>query len=246
MKKLIVANWKMNPETPREARELFGATKKAATKSKARVVVCPPAVFLPLLKSASNVALGAQDAYPAASGAYTGFVSASMVAYSGAQYVIIGHSERRAAGEGDDLINQKIKWSLKSNLKIILCVGERERDHDGKYLNIIKEQLEKDLVGLSRDNFTNLIIAYEPVWAIGAAAKASDTPEGFREQAIFIRKVLSMLVGAKVALGVPVLYGGSVDTTNAKSFLTDGHADGLLVGRASLRADIFVEILKQA
>lgn len=199
MNRLLVANWKMNPETPREARALFSKTKLLASRLRhTTVVICSPAVFLPLLKSGRNIALGAQDISTELRGAHTGQISAPMVKYSGAAYTIIGHSERRAAGETDEIINKKIKIALGQGLKVILCVGERERDERGDYLKHLRDQLEKAVHRLPRPAVAWLVIAYEPVWAItatagqvGGGADRADTPADFLEQAIFIRKVLS-------------------------------------------------------
>lgn len=251
MKKIIVANWKLNPDSPREARELFVKIKRTVSRLKrVETVICPPAIFLPDLEkargAAKKLALGGQDAFPALDGAWTGQISPAMIRKSGARYLILGHSERRAQGDTDELINQKLKLALAQGLKVILCVGEKTRDPQGHYLQTIKTQLLTALEKVPRKLASQLIIAYEPVWAIGDAAKFSDTPAGFLEQAIYIRKILSIWIEQKAAMQVPVLYGGSVDARNALGFLTEGQADGLLVGRASLRADIFGEILKLA
>ena len=247
MKKLIIANWKMNPETPREARWLIAVTKQVASKLKrTTVVLCPPAIFLPISagKLAKNLAFGGQDISIELRGAFTGQISAPMMKYSGATYTLVGHSERRAIGETDEIINKKIKVALGQGLKVILCVGERERDEHGNYLKHLREQLEKAVYRLPRTMAKGLIIAYEPVWAIGVDAKQADTPADFLEQAIFIRKVLSHWCGRTLALELPILYGGSVNSKNAVSFIKEGEANGLLVGHESLRADHWREILK--
>ena len=164
----------------------------------------------------------------------------------GVKLVLIGHSEMRAAGDADESINQKIKTALKIGLAVVLCVGETVRDDHGVYLETIKEQILMGLAKIPKPMLAKVIIAYEPVWAIGEKATGSDTPEAFLAQKIYIRKVLADLVGGKEALKVPVLYGGSVSVKNAGDFLTVGQADGLLVGRASLRADLFNEIISIA
>lgn len=251
MKKIIIANWKLNPDSPREARELFLAIKRAVGRLKrVETVVCPPAIFIPDLERArgavKKIALGGQDAFTALDGAWTGQISPVMFRKSGARYLILGHSERRALGDTDEIINQKLKLALAQGLRVVLCVGEHERDLHGHYLQIIKRQLLTALEKVPKRFATQMIIAYEPVWAIGEAARSSDTPAGFLEQAIFIKKILSIWTEQKAAMQVPVLYGGSVDHKNALSFLAEGQADGLLVGRASLRADQFTEILKLA
>ena len=246
-KKLIIGNWKLSPTTVREAKDLFTKVKNKATKAqKAVVVVCPPTPWLSLwagFKSGKTFALGAQDCFSEAEGAFTGQVSPVMLKNLGAQYVIIGHSERRAAGDNDELINQKIKAALKAGLTVVLCVGETVRDDHGVYLETIKEQILVGLAKIPKPMFNKVVVAYEPVWAIGDKAAGADTPEAFVAQKIYIRKILSHLAGAKEAMNVPVLYGGSVSPKNAADFLGLGQADGLLVGRASLRADLFTEII---
>lgn len=255
MKKIIVANWKMNPETPREARELFAKVKRAASRlRRAEAVICPPAIFLPLLRSGKNLALGGQDMFeeprgaPARpngrSGGYTGSISAAQIKYVGAEYVILGHSERRRLGETDELINRKVRLALKTGLRVILCVGEAARDLRGDYLQVLRGALERGLERVARGELKDLIIAYEPVWAIGGEASAADTPEGFLEQALFLKKILAGKFGQKSALTAPILYGGSVTPDNAAAFLTRGEASGLLVGHESLRADHFNSILR--
>ncbi len=245
MNRLLVANWKMNPETPREARVLIAATRSVARSLRqTNIVLCPPAIFANLVTPARRIALGAQDISTQLRGAYTGSISAPMVKYSGATYTIIGHSERRAMGETDEIINKKVKVALGQRLRIILCVGERERDERGEYLKHLREQLEKAIHGLSKRVANGIIIAYEPIWAIGGGADRADTPADFLEQAIFIRKVLSHWCGRTAALSLPILYGGSVGPKNVVSFITDGAADGFLVGHESLRVDHWREIMR--
>lgn len=246
-KKIIIGNWKLNPTTIREAKDLMTKVRVRASKAKnVLAVVCPPAPWLGLwapFKNSKTLALGAQDCFSEVEGAHTGQVSAVMLKNLGVQYVILGHSERRSAGDGDELINQKVKAALKTGLAVVLCVGETVRDDHGVYLETIKEQLLIGLAKLPKPAFARVVITYEPVWAIGDKAVGADTPEAFVAQRIYIRKILAMLVGAKEAMKIPVLYGGSVGVKNASDFLTVGQADGLLVGRASLRADLFNEII---
>ena len=249
MTKIIVGNWKLNPLTPREAKALLAKIKtKTPDSKKVRVVICPPAVYLSLFDGGrlGNLSFGAQDAFWEDEGAYTGQISMPMVKYVGAMYVIIGHSERRACGETNKMINAKVKKALKAGLQIILCIGEKERDPNGHYLEFIKQQIEESLAGLKKQNLKNLTIAYEPVWAIGKEAKSADTPAEFIHNALFIKKILSKMFGKKEALSVSILYGGSVNKKNAAEFLTAGQADGLLVGRASLDPDQFGAIIKIA
>lgn len=250
-RRLIIANWKLNPDSPREARELFGKIKRVSLGLKrVGTVICPPVIFFAFLgknhKVSPRLALGAQDAFWAKEGAWTGQIGPGMVRKCGGQYVILGHSEKRALGDSDTVINQKLKAALSEGLRVILCVGERERDQQAEYLKVIRGQILNALEKVPKRFAGRLILVYEPVWAIGVGAKASDTPHDFLEKAIFIRKVLSHWCGHAAALAVPTLYGGSVDQTNALGFLAEGQADGLLVGRASLRSDQFNQILKLA
>lgn len=251
MKKLIVANWKMNPAKGSEARKMFlGISKVANTLKKVETVVCPPLVYLEslgaLVESRSCV-LGAQDAFWEHSGAYTGQVSPDMVFNTKARYVIVGHSERRAMGETDEQVNMKIRGILQFPLIPIVCVGEKERDSEGAYIRNLKNQLKRSLEGLSQADLSRVVIAYEPVWAIGAKATGACNPAECREIVQVVRQVVADLSGSTDrAREAVVLYGGSVDATNAQGFLEDGLVQGLLVGRASLDPKTFNQILKIA
>jgi triosephosphate isomerase (TIM) len=257
-KKLIVGNWKMNPTGPADAKKIFGKIAGGASKYKwVETVICPPAVFLDLMgkvrgvrlgapASASKLRLGGQDGFYETEGAYTGSISMAMLKSLGAEYVLVGHSERRNAGETDEIINRKIKAGLKQGLKIILCVGEKVHDENGEYLKVLQMQLSQALAGVNKKYFNQIIVAHEPVWAIGALAKGADTHESFAHNRLFIKKILVSLAGKKVGLTIPILYGGSVGVKNAEMFLTEGGADGLLVGRASLVPQDFVKIIQLA
>ena len=248
-KKIIIGNWKMNPVSRREAREIVGGVRKIVTNLKKTVVVtCPPVIYLENLigKKAGKLKFGAQDVYWEEKGAHTGNVSPGMLSEVGAEYVIVGHSERRASGESGEMINLKIKAAMKAGLMVVLCVGEKDRDAHGHYLRVLETQLKEALVKMPPRLSDKLIVAYEPVWAIGKDATGVETPEGFMHNAIFIRKTLSKIIGKKRAMEVPILYGGSADAKNAGNFLAEGGANGLLVGRASLSAKDFGEILKIA
>lgn len=240
----------MNPVTLKDVKSTFAGIKRSASKVRGvSVLICPPFVYLPELKkmtTGSKVEIGAQDAHYLDQGAQTGGVSAYMVRDLGIKTVIIGHSERRAGGDTDEIVNKKILTALTAGLRVILCIGESVRDDKCHYLNILQEQLEKDLVGFPVKLADRLIIAYEPVWAIGKNATRVETPDGFLHNKIFIRKVLAGIVGRKKALAIPVLYGGSANATNAGDFLSVGQADGLLVGRDSLNPKNFAEIIKIA
>ena len=255
MKKLVVANWKENPESERDAVSLAKRIEKGISKSgKNEVVIAPPFPFLSAVEKVfKRVKLCAQNVFWENKGAYTGEVSPTMLKNSGVEYVIIGHSERRRLGETDEMLNKKVKASLKAGLKVILCVGEHERKRDlgfriyelRKAQNYVKWQLEKDLKNIPKSKFLNhksLIVAYEPVWAISTNKNSNaDTPENALEMIKFIKKFCYSQFAIR---NLPVLYGGSVTSQNAKSFLQYKEIDGALVGGASLKAEEFGKIVK--
>ena len=246
LKKIIVGNWKMNPLTLKEAEKLFlGVAKGISGIKKTEVVICPPFLYLERLKKFSRkIILGAQNTFFEDVGAFTGEISPEMLYNLGARYVILGHSERRAMGESNSEINKKIKSSLVSGLRPILCVGESARDLNHEYFNLVKMELEECLIGIPKNSIPKIIIAYEPIWAISSTPDRRDaTADDSREMSIFIRKVLSDKFGAE-AIKVRIIYGGSVTEKDAGDFLQNGGVDGLLPGRASLNAKKFGEIVK--
>ena len=244
-RKIIIGNWKMNPLSLKQAENLFKSIQKTiSSNTKTNIVICPPALYLERLKKkAKKVAIGAQNVFYEEKGAYTGEISAGMLSDIGVKYVILGHSERRAMGENNIDINKKIKMALSFNLIPILCIGERERDENHEYLGFVKKQIEECLYGIIKNSISKIIIAYEPVWAIGKNAKREATPAEFLEMKIFIKKVFSDVFGIKTKIP-RIIYGGSVDEKNAGDFLKLGEADGFLVGRVSLDAKKFFEIIK--
>lgn len=249
-KRLIVANWKMNPETSSEASQLFEGIKSVASKLKnVDTVVAPPFVFLPTLSSkykGNKISFAAQNVFFDKKGSYTGEISIPMLQDLKVNYVIVGHSERRALGESNELINKKVKAVVSSKMTAILCIGESERDVSAEYLAFLKDELVIGLDSISKAQLKNLVIAYEPLWAIGKTDEDAMKPEQVHEMVIFIRKILSERFGKTSAMSVPVLYGGSVEPENAESLLKHGEISGFLVGHASLEAESFGEILKIA
>ncbi|MBU4142892.1 triose-phosphate isomerase [Patescibacteria group bacterium] len=243
MKKLIVANWKMNPKTRNGARVLLEAIKANIKGVKfVQVVICPPAVWLVDLKTSGAVKLGSQNCHWEASGAFTGELAATMLADAGAEYVILGHSERRQyMGETDEIINLKMKAALKAKLKPILCVGEAAGEEMGAK---VEQQMTAGLAGLSVNQTKELIVAYEPVWAISSAGGQPCSPDDTLSAGLFIRKTLTKLYSRFVADKVPVLYGGSVDSQTVTGYIDQARMDGVLVGGASLDAEEFVRIIK--
>lgn len=243
-KKLIVGNWKMYPERLEDAKKIVGDVKRVMPKlRKTSVVVCPPHIYIPVFSGIKkgSLYLGAQDINPEKTGSLTGEVSVSQVEQFNVDYVIVGHSERRKMGENDELINKKIKAVIDYGMTAILCVGEESRDRDGNYLDFVRRQIHSALKNLEKKHLTQLVVAYEPVWAIGA--KEAMQPRDIHEMAIYIKKVLQDAFG-DMSLQVLVLYGGSADKFNAESIIKDGGVSGLLVGRQSLASKDFVEMIK--
>jgi triosephosphate isomerase len=243
-KKIVIANWKMNPSSGREAENLFKLILKwKPNKLRADIVICPPALYLErLYKISKKINLGVQNIFFGGEGASTGEISGNMAENSGAKYVILGHSERRAMGETDDIINKKIKTAFYVGLTPILCVGEKVRNETHDHFNVVKTQLENALLGVTKASISKLIVTYEPVWAVGDKALREARPAEFREFSIFIRKILSDKFGMENAQKAKIIYGGSVNPTDARGLLEEGGAEGLLVGRASLEAKKFIEI----
>jgi triosephosphate isomerase len=241
-KKIFIGNWKMNAFPVADVTKRISAISKAASP-KAEVVICPPHVYLSaLIKKPASVSIGAQDVFHEEKGSYTSQVSIDMLKNLGVSHVIIGHSERRKMGETDDMVNKKVLLALKAKITPIICIGETERDEEGNYLGLIKNQIEIALRDVTKNQLRSIVIAYEPVWAIGAsqAMNAHDV----HQMVLFIKKALLDMYKLKTMSSTPVLYGGSVDPTNAHGILTEGEADGLLVGRQSLEAASFIEIIR--
>ena len=244
-KRLIIANWKMNPATLKEARALFQATKKkASTVARASVVIAPPSVYLAFCKPSKKVLVGAQNVAWADKGAFTGEISAVQLANLNVTYVIVGHSERRFLGETDEIISKKIKSVLKQSLIPVLCIGELERDNHGAYLRMVEDQIRKSLAGIGRESLAKVVIAYEPVWAIGKSSDEAVNSHKLHEMTIFIRKILSGMCGRDLAHKVQIIYGGSVEAKNALELIQNGNVSGFLVGHASLDIKGFGEIIK--
>lgn len=249
--KIIIGNWKMWPETREEAKKTFTAIRKVADEEKKVItVICPPSVFLSdLSKLASRsrqVYVGAQDVSMQTKGAFTGEVNANMLADAGLGYCIVGHSERRAMGESDEVVNRKLHAILSTHMTAVVCVGEKTRDNEGIYLSILKNQIKNSIARVERRRLDSIIIAYEPVWTIGRADFKAMNAHEIHESVIFIKKTLVELYASDVASSVPVLYGGSVDVEDARDILYRGETQGLLIGRASQLAKDFGEIVKIA
>ena len=244
----IAGNWKMYKNI-REAVELVSAIKKSESELlEAEVVVIPPFTALSKVKEAlqgSSLKLGAQNLFWEEKGAFTGEISPTMLSDAGCRYVVIGHSERRQYfGETDESVNKKVKSALAHNLAPIVCIGESiEERKGGETMGKVDRQISKGLVELSADDIRRLIIAYEPIWAIGTGLFA--TPGQAEEVHVFIREKLAEKYGKEIARYAIILYGGSVKPDNSYSLLKEENINGALVGGASLEASSFIEITKE-
>jgi triosephosphate isomerase len=246
---LVAGNWKMNL-TLRSARELVTALQTSfAVPPPVDVAVCPPYPYLLPVAQAidgSFIKLGAQNMYFEPNGAYTGEVSAPMLTDLGCTYVIIGHSERRhtiGRGEDDQMLNRKLKAALAAGLTPIFCIGEKLEQRDAAQTNdVLETQLRAGLQGIDEQGLARIVIAYEPVWAIGTGRNA--TPQQAQEAHGFTRSLLSRMYNASVAAAVRIQYGGSVTPDNAPQLMAQPDVDGALVGGASLKAQPFAAIIE--
>jgi len=247
---IVAGNWKMNKGAPNEAAELAGGLLgRLGALDKVEVVLCPPFTALGVVGQAirgSRISLGAQNLYPAAPGAYTGEIAAAFLKELGCEYCILGHSERRTIfKEPDAFINQKVKFALESGLKPILCCGETEQERDqGVTEAVVKRHITQGLQGVTAEQVRRVVIAYEPVWAIGTGrtAKAEDAEAVHA----FIRGLLVELYDAGVAESIRIQYGGSVKPDNAEELFAQPNIDGGLIGGASLKVDSFSAIVEAA
>ena len=247
--KIVAGNWKMNLDRAK-AKELTAAVAaRRGEAAKVELVLCPPALYVETVGSAlagakSNVGLGAQNMHDKASGAFTGEVAPPMLVDLGCQYVILGHSERRTLfGETDAAVNVKTKAALAAGLVPIVCVGETLEEREaGKTAAVVTGQVQGSLAGLSAADLEKVVVAYEPVWAIGTGKVA--TPEQAQEVHALIRALLAGLSSPEVAARVRIQYGGSVKPDNAADLARQPDIDGALVGGASLKADDFLGIAK--
>ena len=246
MRKAIIAgNWKMN-KTPEEAKELVTELIPLVKDAKCDVVVCTPAVCFaavaPVIEG-TNVKLGAQNVHFEAKGAFTGELSADMLKASGVEYVIIGHSERRQYfGETDKTVNLRTVAAVKAGLKAIVCVGEMKDEREAGYTDmIVMYQTQMALHGLTAEELENVVIAYEPVWAIGTGLTATD--EQANETIGVIRKAIGYKFGEEAAAKIRIQYGGSMKGSNVKGLMAQPEIDGGLIGGASLKAEDFAQVV---
>lgn len=248
VKPLIIANWKCNPVTLREAKLLFNSVNRGLKDiKKIDAVICPPFLYLPEMQIRDhNLKLGGQNCFWEEKGAFTGEVSPLMLKDLKCEYVIIGHSERRRYfKEKYEMINKKLKAVFNARLSPILCVGETKKEREqGKTREVLKKQLQEALNNLNIQPLHSLIVAYEPIWAIGTGKACS--PFEAKKATFFIRSTVSKIYNRKIAQNTMILYGGSVTSENAKAYLSEAGFQGLLIGGASLNAKEFIKIAKIA
>jgi triosephosphate isomerase len=244
---LIAGNWKMFKTGPEAVETADRLAKLLSTPLDVDVMIAPPFTALALVSDMlknTGIFLGAQNLFWEEEGAYTGEISTSMLVSAGCSYVIVGHSERRQYfGETDDTVNKKIKAALKNDLIPVLCIGESETERDSKEtFSVLDRQVRNGLMGFSADEMETLVIAYEPVWAIGTGKTA--TADQAQEVHLFLRGVLEKKFGNKLAKSIRILYGGSVKSDNIKELMTMPDIDGALIGGASLEPETFSKIVQ--
>lgn len=250
MKPIIIANWKMNPVSLKEAKKLFSSVCKKAKNSKAEVVFCPPFVYFSIfsVKFPNNVKIGAQNCYFEKAGAFTGEISVFQLTDLKCKYVIVGHSERRKYFSETDLtVNRKIGSVLDNKMIPILCVGETQEQRDrGSVQDVLNIQLREGLRNILAAKLLkqSFLVAYEPIWAIGTG-RPCDVEEG-QKMRLLIKKILAKLYSQNIANHIGVLYGGSVNSSNAAGYVKESGFEGLLVGGASLKALEFSQIVKNS
>jgi triosephosphate isomerase (TIM) len=248
-KRIIAGNWKMNKSVA-EAKDLASDIKRELADCRdVDVVLCPPFTSLPVVGETldnTQIKFGAQNMHWESDGAYTGEISANMLRSIYCHYVILGHSERRSYfGETDEIVNKKAKAALAGNLIPIVCIGETLEERKAERQNeVVKSQLEGSLAGISTEDLKRVILAYEPVWAIGTGEVA--TPEQAQDIHAFIRQVVAEIAGAEIADGIRIQYGGSMKPSNAAELLAQTDIDGGLIGGAALDARTFVELVRVA
>lgn len=249
MKPLIIANWKMNPTTQNQAQQLFDSLKRGLKNvRKTEVVICPPFIYLATSdkRQATSLRLGAQDCFWQDKGAFTGEISPQMLKDLGVRYVILGHSERRQVmGETDEMVNKKLREVLKLNLLPIVCVGETagERKREETF-QILKREIKEGFKNVPKSQMSKVVIAYEPIWAIGTNNPCS--ADDALTAILFIRKVISQIFSMALAKKIRILYGGSANSQNAGDYLGQEGINGLLVGGASLNPKEFLKIVRIA
>lgn len=247
-KPVMAGNWKMNKTRDEALQFIYAVSDKLPSIDKVDSIVCAPAIILRDLvkRQGDNLRVGAQNMHFAESGAYTGEISPVMLTSTGVEYVILGHSERRAMfNETDETVNLKVKTALVHNLKPIICCGESlEERENGTTHQVLDIQIAKAFEGIAEESLNSIIVAYEPIWAIGTGKVAS--PEMADEACGYIRSLIEKLYSTKAAEEIRILYGGSVSTKSVNELMAQPNIDGGLVGGASLKADSFIELCQAA
>ena len=248
--KIIIANWKMNPASAQAAKEIITEINKESKHfGDVNLVVCPPFVYLnevaSVIFNSKKIVLGAQDVFVGEGVSHTGEVGIKLLKKAGVEYVLVGHSERRELLDTDQIVKEKMIASMKGGLKVVLCVGEKERSEHGDHYHEVKRQIENAIIKLPKKLIKNLIIAYEPVWAVGRTESEAIKPDQLHEISIFIKRLVSDILGPKEVDKIKILYGGSVTKNNSKEIIDGGKVDGLLVGRESLKIDNFIKLIKE-
>lgn len=246
-RKLIVGNWKMNPASLDEAKKISRKIRNAARAlAHSEIVMCPPFPFIAHCSSrhvVPHVSMGAQSAsVEMEGGPFTGEVGVYMLRDIGVKFVIVGHSEQRKRGDTDEMVSKRLKAVLENGLTPILCIGESVRDESGTYLESLKNQIKTSCADISNQSAKKVIIAYEPIWAIGASEAMK--PEDVYETSLFVKKIFTDMFTMDTGQKVKVLYGGSVTFRNAPDIINIGKVDGLLVGRESVNIPGFIELIK--
>jgi len=246
---IIAGNWKMNKTVQESIDVAVGLKRKFYTFAEADIVICPPFTALSKVSDEildSSIMLGAQDIYWEEKGAFTGEISPGMLKDAGCRYVIVGHSERRhVLGETDEDVNKKLKAVLKHGMVPIMCIGEKLEERDsGMTLEVLEKQLTRGLRDIIKDDMLRIIIAYEPVWAIGTGRTA--TPQQAQEAHKFIRDLIGRTYSGDVSSKIRIQYGGSVKPENIAQLMAQEDVDGALVGGASLDVNSFTEIVQKA
>jgi triosephosphate isomerase len=250
--KIVAGNWKMNTDLERGlalTKEIAGICRDEINNN-AEIILCPPFISLANIVKLTNgndkIKIGAQNSHQEKEGAYTGSISCEMIKSTGATHVIVGHSERRQyAHEGNELLSEKVNMALSYGLIPIYCFGETQVERkSGQHIGVISDQIKEGVLGLSKEDFSKIILAYEPVWAIGTGETA--TPEQANEIHAMVRKQVSDHYDVSAGQAVRILYGGSVKPNNAQELFAQPDIDGGLIGGAALDARSFVEIIKNA
>lgn len=248
-KPIIIANWKASNPIYKDSFKKINSLFKnlAKDKSKIDLIFAPNFLQIQSLKKdfKKSIQISSQDISIYNGGSYTGEITAESVKDTGATYTIIGHSERRAAGDNNKDINQKIKNALAQKLGVVFCIGEKERDDGVMYLKYIEEQILSAFEGVDKKALADIIIAYEPIWAINNKNNQAIDANGLHRIVVYIRKILLENYGEAISKNINILYGGSVTPDNAQDILWNGEVQGLLIGRASWEVDSFVSIIKK-